>query len=338
MKEIKLDIYSFIVEIKNLPESLALKLANDFEYFLSDKTISTRDKLVIEYFYEKGEAHLPQGLVASGQSENSITYNQGNFRYNDYYGEALTIFDYEREKCRVYSTDINFSHEIIYLIVLSRSGKYMDRNNLHKVHAFGVSKNNKNLIMMMPSKGGKTTHFCKLLSDEKLGVISDDTPVISNSGRVVPFPLRVGLDSFEKLQDYFPYITENDVVSFKRKKFSKKYLLNLKKIKNKISVGEKNILIVGKRSSFERPNLQKVNNLKMVKYLLEHMVVGIGLPMIVEYFLRNTVKDHLINFGIFMSRLGAAIKLSFKSDKYVMVCSSNIDENTNVLRNLLDER
>ena len=84
-----------------------------------------------------------------------MTYDQGNIRFNDYYGKALTIYNYEHELGEIYSNDLHKLHEICYLSILSRVGKKLDMRGYHKVHAFGIVKNGKALMGVMPGKGGK---------------------------------------------------------------------------------------------------------------------------------------------------------------------------------------
>ena len=335
---IKLNFYSIGVMVTSSTVEVIDKLKNDFSYFIVNDFKQTDKIFSLEIEQGEYQDKIPTDQVVKKQTENSLYYDVGDIRYNDYYGKALSIMDYQHEAAKVYFVDQDFIHELAYLMILSRTGKLLDQKGMHKIHACGVHRDGKNLIFMMPSKGGKTTLFAQMISDEKIDIISDDTPIITQKGEVLPFPLRIGSESKKFLQDIFPYIQDEDLVLFERISYSKKYLLGLTKLKNKIHAGKKNILVVGFRSSFKTPVIKKIGSMKMLKHTLEHMVVGIGLPMIVEYFLRNNFKDHIVNFSIFLSRLRAAVNLVFFSENYEIYCSSDINLNKQMMVELLNER
>lgn len=336
-RSLKLNFYSIGVVIVSPSVELISKLKVDFNYFEVDELIGTTHIFSLEIVKDEYQDKIPKNHIVTKQTENSLYYDVGDVRYNDYYGKALSIMDYQNEAAKIYYNDDDFIHELVYLIVLSRTGKMLDRKGLHKIHACGVHKDGKNILFMMPSKGGKTTLFCELIGDERIDIISDDTPLINQKGEILPFALRVGSDSKDFLLKKFPYLDEEDLTLFKRENYSKKYLLGLTKLKNKIQTGKKTILVQGFRSSFDKPRVKKIGSFRMLKHTLEHMVVGIGLPMVVEYFLRNTFKDHFVNLTIFASRLKAAINLVFFSENYELYCSQDIAANKEKILELLDE-
>ncbi|MBD64052.1 MAG: hypothetical protein CME62_02520 [Halobacteriovoraceae bacterium] len=338
MKRITINIFGFGVICECPTSELAIKIEKDFHYFLERSLTGCKKILTLKLFTEINETVIPRNIVVTKQTENSLYYDERHIRYNDYYGEAISVFNYQTETCDLYCPDLNFAHELIYLIILSRSGRYMDQNGWHKIHASAVHRNNKNLILMMPSKGGKTTQLCYLLQDQGLDLVSDDTPVVDSKGQIHPFPLRIGLENKDHIKKFFPYVDHDDLVSFQRKKYSQKYLISCQLLKNKVKAGQQNILVAGIRSTHLKPKIKKISKFKMFKYTLEHMVVGIGLPTIVEYFLRTGLKEHISNIKIFISRAWAALKLISHAQNYLFIASSDFEANTELLKSLFDER
>ncbi len=330
-----ININGYEITILNLNSDLSQKLKKDFSYYLKSK-FGVKKKLNI--LIKDQEILIPKNLISSHQSQNSITYDQGEIRYNDYYGKAVTLFDYKTETCEIFSLSNEMLHELIYIIILSRSGRFMDLNGLHKVHACGVTIKNKNLLLMMDSKGGKTSTFLELLRDDDAGIISDDSPVINRAGGVRSFPLRLGVESDEGLIAKFPYLKEDMFYDFQREHYARKKLISLSDFRNKVSVCDENILIQGFRSSYRNPVIKKVSKLKMLKYLFRNMIVGLGLPMIIEYFLRMSLKDAFENTTILISRTTAAINLLRSSDTYEIYLSNNIVENGIKLKEFLNEK
>jgi hypothetical protein len=338
LENLKINFYQICVSLELDDVQLMAKIKSDFSHFVVDDYINPLKMITITAEKKDYLNLLPTNEVATKQTENSIYYDIGNLRYNDFYGKALSIMDYERESVRVYYTDEGYIHELLYLLILSRTGKHLDLSGKHKVHAFGVNTDSKNLLLMMGSKGGKTSLFCELLTNLNFNIISDDTPVITLDGRILPCPLRIGLESEDYITKKFPYINTDEIYSINREHYNKKYLLPVPNLKNEIcSDGNINILIQGYRSTFSEPKIVRISRIRILRHLIEHMIIGIGLPMVVEYFLRNTPKEHLSNFTILFSRIRAAIRLSINSKPYAMYFSSDIKKNADALNRLIHE-
>ncbi|MGB0454162.1 MAG: hypothetical protein ACPGJV_10655 [Bacteriovoracaceae bacterium] len=331
-KQLKINIYGFLVELF-LDERLievCEKLENDFSFFI-DNDFKIDKKMKIHASKVSSLDLIPDGLIASKQTKNSIIYDSGNLRYQDFYGLAHGLLNYSDETLLVQSLGTETLYEVLYLAILSRSGKYLDTLGFHKIHACAVSKNNKNIILMLPSKGGKTSTFLKLLEDPEVCIISDDTPLISPRGELLPFPLRVGVEDKEDLYVF----SADDIYEFQRRNYSKKYLLSLKSFPNEIKVAEKNILVIGVRTRLEKPSLRKVSGLYMFFKMIEHMVIGNGLPMIVEYFLRAKLKDNFTNLKILVSRSLRCTKLILNAKRYEIYLSKDIEKNAKLVKSLL---
>ena len=245
--ELFFNIYEVKVFFRCNDKLLHDKIKKDFHFFLqnpSDKyDIKIESKLLQNIPW-----HLISEMKSSRQSQNSITYDKGKTRYNDYYGKLLSIYDYHLDEGKLYAKDIEKLHEISYLLILSRSGKKMDNRGLHKLHAFGVICNKTAILGMMPGKGGKTTHLLEFLKDPHCNLISDDTPVITRFGNIHPFALRIGV---EELAESFP-IDPKYLYFIKREYFGVKKLLSLEGISNKVSDRyDQIILFSGKAPSFQ---------------------------------------------------------------------------------------
>lgn len=334
---LEFNIYFFQVGINSDTHKPIDKIALDFEYFVDRSKVKTLKRLEIKILSGK-DFKLPEGLVANKQTQNSITYKQGNITFNDYYGKAIVEFDYSKEKAKIYYYDESFIHEITYLLILSRSGKFLDRKGYHKIHAACFGLGNNDIVLTLPSKGGKTTTLLEMLRVPKTRLISDDSPLVDSGGKLMPFPLRLGLSNKNKIFSYFPYLRGEDLYEFERSYFEKKYLIPINKLQNPVSLGIKQVLVNGKRTTNSKSILKKVSKYRMFKFLVEHMIIGLGLPMIIEYFLRNSIKDHFVNIKILFSRIKTAIFLLKKSDCYIYYMSNDPIESGKYLREFFSER
>lgn len=325
-----LNIYGEAFAIRSNCHELLDQLAKDFEYFLGAKGQNSKYQFLAE-LDEIDWKQLPP-LVSKKQSQNSITYQVGPIRYNDYYGKVLSQYDYKNQSAVITSPCLNSLHEVVYLLVLSRSTKQMDLRGLHKVHAMGVTKQGKNILVMLPSKGGKTTLFHDLLGDTETTIISDDSPVITRWGKIRPFPLRVG---FEKIPQS-THFDKSKIYQLHRTQFGIKNLVPLSAFPNEISStsGKRNIIIHGYRTHGQPARLQSVGKLKMIRPLMENLVVGVGLPMVIEYFLESGWKDFWRRGKILFSRCVAATFLLARSEHYYLYLSDDPTQNKRQLEAL----
>lgn len=203
----------------------------------------------------------------------------------------------------------------------------MDLNGLHKIHAMGVQLLAANVIMIAPSKGGKSTLFMKLLSHPSSRIISDDTPVIDRQGRIHAFPLRLGLEDGCHIPSH---IDQSLSYKLERRKFGIKVLIPLQSLGRPIATtsrANRSILIIGKRTNQIGPRLIRIGFLRTLPHIILAMIIGIGLPMILEYFLESGLKDIYKRIKIILSRSVAAMMLMIKSEKYLFEMSHDLDAN-----------
>lgn len=328
LHEIKLNIFGTYSIVRTNNIEVESRIKKDFQFFIV-RDVPKADFVFKAMIGEIPYHRLPE-LKSSNQSFNSITYDKGPIRYNDYYKEALSIYDYKNEFCEIFSKSIDRLHEITYLVILSRTGKLMDKNGFHKVHACGVSKNGKSVITMLPMKGGKTTLFSNLIKDKDVEIISDDTPIVTSDGHVHSYPLRIGLEDMSKLSS----CAQENAYTIDRKQYGKKYLIPTQALGNKVN-NKKNtstVLINGIRCSHKRCELVRIGSLRMFAHLCTHLVVGVGLPMIIEYFLRPSISDWILNFKIGVSRTLSAFRLAMNSENYICYMGENPELNAEVIR------
>ena len=266
-------------------------------------------------------------MPASFQSLNSITYEDGHTRFNDYYGKALTIYDYRDERAQIYAPSLEKLHELTYLIVLSRVGKKLDMAGLHKLHAFGIVKNSKALLGVMPMKGGKSTHFLQFIKDESVGILSDDTPLVNRWGKVYPFPVRIGLEEGAK------HSLKGAIYSLDREFYGKKILISLEGLPNPIG-GEYDqiILFRGIRYNGNKCVVKATCRWFLLGALIKYQVIGIGLPMILEYFWERGMRDFFRKSYIAGSRFVSSILLLWRSQTYTVFLGHDPKENARVMR------
>ncbi len=330
--QINITIYGSTIRVQSKDASSLDVLKTEFRHFLASDS-STPD-FILTLIANAAPAGLLPVLPVARRSKNSITYDEGSRRWNDYFGRALSCYDYDAQEGVLYSADADRMHEIAYLMVLSLTGKDLDLNGWHKVHACAFRYRGRDVVILLPSGGGKTTLFLELARLPGVSLLSDDTPLIDEQGRVHPFPLRLGI---EHLPLHLAH-RKNEFTVFRRQHFCDKWLIPLDQLGAPLAVGASSqvVLMIGRRHDGPRPVIFPVGPSTMLPALLEHMVIGIGLPMVVEYFLRHTWKDWITLTRIALKRAWSALRLQQHSHSYVFVMGHDPAANARALLDKLD--
>lgn len=328
--QIDISIYGSTIRVQSKDASSLDVLRTEFRYFLVSSA-STPD-FILTLTPTNAPPGLLPSLPISSRSKNSLTYDEGSRRWNDYFGKALSCYDYDAKEGVLYSGNADMLHEVAYLMVLSLTGKDLDLRGWHKVHACAFRYQDRDVVIMLPSGGGKTTLFLELAQFPGVSLLSDDTPLIDEEGKVHPFPLRLGIEHLP------PHLADkkNEFTLFRRQHFCDKWLVPLDRLGAPIAqgTGGRVMLIVGKRQNDSRSALFRIGPIALALGLLEHMIIGIGLPMVVEYFLQRTLRDWITLATIALKRTWAALRLMQRSEGYVFVMGNDPTKNA---RTLLDK-
>lgn len=320
----------FPLTIQSEDEAILSLLCNDFEYFYSSSGAeSPRNKITLQL---SAPPKLPPRLVAKKQTPLYLLYRDGHTKYVDYYGKVLAIEEKAMKQTTLYGQRREYLHEKAYLLILSLVGKAQDQHGMHKLHCFAVEKDGTALLGVMPMKGGKTSSFLHFLQDPHMKIISDDCPIIDRQGRIHAFPLRVGCDRREML----PEGDSDKLYTIEREQYGTKVLAPMSYFPHAIidKPIEKAILIFGKRSTYQEPLLQPLNRFQAFTQLGEHLIAGIGLPMILEFFLKPSLTDLPFLIKLFFSRSLAAWRLTGRSKSFRLFLTSDIEKNCEAMRSI----
>ncbi|TNF31601.1 MAG: hypothetical protein EP319_01740 [Deltaproteobacteria bacterium] len=309
-----------LIESENL--EILQRIRDDFSYFVTDKATT------VDFQFRHFDACPPIDNIPDFPliytSRNSRTFEKNGVRFNDYNGKLLSIYDYNRDICTLYSTDMNRSHEVLYLLIHSRVGKTLDTMGLHRLHAMGVRKDEVDFLFVADTGVGKSTLLSGMLKmDKKLELLSDDCPLIDESGNVYPFPIRLGASSPEPLLKLGSGIYE-----LEREEFGRKFLLSTSELENPIawSSSRRMVLAFGHRRE-GACTIQRMGKIRAFLSLVRPMVIGIGLPMILEYWWELGPTDFVRKARIGFKRMCSAIVLSCRAECLEVAIGNDPDEN-----------
>ncbi len=305
-------------------------LAAEFQAFRAE--VAT-PRFTVELIHAPVPRELLPAVAATRTTANALEYRFEGVRWHDFHGQALSSWVPARRHGCLWSPDADRLHELGYLMILSLTGKALDQAGLHKVHACAFRYRGRDVLVMLPSHGGKTTLLLELARLPGVALLSDDTPLVDATGRVHPFPLRVGVHAVPAhLPGSFPV--------FKRAAHGDKYLIPLPALGSPIAQGpgEHPVLIFGQRWPRPDSHFQRLGPLTALRGLTTHMVVGVGLPMVVEWFLEHTPADWLRLSGIAAARLRAALRLWQRGESWAFTMGEDPAANARALLRFLERR
>ncbi len=328
-----LNFYSIIVEISGNDEEVIHRLAQEFRYFKAEESVSPSIRLNLHR-----EAFRPEELpvlCAHKITQNAIIYKLGQKRFINYH-KAWSVIDDQTMKVDLYCTDKEAMFEMSYLSIHSLVGEKLEYKGLTRLHAMALETTNYQLIVMLPSRGGKSTLMTGLLERyPHFKIISDDMPLITLNGTIKPFPSKISLDS----QPDHPIWKSLPWEKFERISYPPKWLCSVLDLPHGVSSDSPKpiLLIQGERLSSGNPMISERGFFSMMKALSTHMIIGVGLPIILEYFLKFNLSDLRKLALLGTRRTITAFMLCLKAKKLTFYLSPDKQKNIEMLGSYLNE-
>lgn len=313
---LRFDFHGVGVDVEVDAEPVRERVAGDFSYFRVAPETGLEIGLRIRAEQRKPDYDALPPLKAKVYTPRNICYPEGDVTYIDYFGRALSRYDRARSSLDVQCGELHLLHEVIFLSILSRVGELLERRRMHRVHALGVECGGEAALFLMPSGGGKTSLAMELLRDDRpFRILSEDSPLIDASGRVLPFPLRFGVKG-ERPEGF----ADEHIAYLERMEFDPKYLISLDAFEGRIATtaARPRFLFFGERTLGSECAVRPIGLLAGLRGLLRDMVVGVGLYQGVEFLFQSSALDLVRKTDLFVSRLRRALSLLWASELYAV--------------------
>jgi hypothetical protein len=309
-------------------------LRRDFSYFYRAQLPAPADIVLRGNLAMLPSAEYPQ-LVSADIRPRCTVYTQGSIRWVSYYqGEGLSKWDFASERGEIWSEDASLLHELSYLLILSRSGELLDARGFHRLHAAAVEIRGRAIFFVLPSGGGKSTLLLSLMERPDARLLSDDMPIITRGGFALPFPSRLGFQEPPAQKFGAEFIR-----TFERREHGLKYLLDAEVYAGRISEGAPpEVIVFGLRRLNGAGRVTAAGRLFAVRQLLASLVFGVGLPQLLEYFLRMDIADVFRKTRLVLSRTIAAGRLLRQAEAYVLELGPDKESNMQIVHSFLDWR
>ncbi len=285
------------------------KLTRDFHYFCAPGEPSR--KVSIEANLAPPPWDRMPADFASQITPNAVIYDRGSVRFNDYQHEALAIYDFAREEGEVWSENADLLYEITYLLCLSRIGEIHDLMRIHRVHALGIEVGGKGALILLPENGGKSTLCMEMIRRPEVRLLSDDTPLVAH-GKLLAFPTRIGIRGSKSAG-----IDPRFLRTMRRRNREPKTLLDVRYFQDRIATEvTPDAIFVGARRNAIDSWIEPLSRARALRALIANLVLGLGLPQVVEFFLRGGGADAIRKASIVRYRLAAVASLLWRAKCY----------------------
>jgi len=326
---VSFDFYGLKVELRCADEKTVRSIRRDFAYF---EAAPGKPQVSIEVFNSKPDFSSLPDLPASIYTINYVCYSGKEHIYTDYHGQGLRISDLGQKNYRIFSEDYDLRHEVSYLTILSAAGQFLDSRHIHRVHALGISVNGKAVLILLPEKGGKTTLALRLLKSGHVKLLSEDSPLITRHGEVLPFPLRLGILPGGEGDIPAEYMYP---VNFMR--VGTKILVDVGYYADKVgSSCPPGVILLGERALGCGSRIEPTGRISGSKEFIKNSVVGMGLHQGLEYLLGRSIWETFGKSRLAYSRLNNSLKVLRRSRVYRYMIGHDIEKNQQVLLDFLD--
>lgn len=176
--------------------------------------------------------------------------------------------------------------EILYYVIMSVTGEYLDKIGFMRLHAASISVAELGKIIWARPGGGKSTIVSNLISSPRIRIFSDELSLVDlSSQKIKPFPLHISL------------LEKNEKPTDLKRFFNLKNKTPVPKEKISHDVPLSHFFVLKRGEENKTLELSLGNKI----YLYFEIILGLGLIQMTEYFIRF---DNIFGlFRIFLNRL-----------------------------------
>jgi len=287
-----LDVHGLRVEVRGWPQVVD-DIRRDFSWFQAG--CDNRAGLVVEVGCRPPAFGDHGPLRASFVTPRNVVYQCGGVTLVDYFGRALLVLDRAHDRATVEGEDFALVREAVQNLVISRVGEHLNRVGLVRLHALGLAGAQGGVAVTMPSGSGKSTLALRALADDRVRLLSEDSPLLRRDGTLGPFPLRIGLNPTDR--SLVP--AGLPVRTLERIEFHPKLAVDVEHFADRVASGPVPVahLVVGRRTLAERGTLEPLARRQVVGPLVREAVVGVGVYQGMEFVLQRGWRDVLGKSG-----------------------------------------
>jgi hypothetical protein len=266
-----LDVYGLKVRVRgDWPEVLE-SLRLDFAWF--DRELDGDADVEVEIERRAPDFDAFGAIRAQFITPRNVVFQDGGRKIVDYFGRVVSVLDAATGTLVVQGEDRQIVHEATYHFLLSRIGEHLERRGMIRLHGLGLTGPSGAMVLMLPSGGGKSTLGLRALRDERVRLLSEDTPLLDRRGRLHPFPLRIGVNATDAAT-----LPDGAVRKIERMELHPKLAIELEAFRHRIETEPRPLrhIVIGHRSLGLEAKLEPARRASAVGPLFREAVVGVG--------------------------------------------------------------
>jgi hypothetical protein len=328
-----LNVYGVTAVIASAVPSLVNDIAEDFAHFRVE-SFAAPPMLSVRMHLQAPPYESVPSRAATVYTPRNVSFQDKGTTYIDYSGRALATLVKATGELNAYSMNLDLLYEVAFLFLLSQLSERLDELHIHRIHALGISIDGRGALVLLPMGGGKSTLAAQLLRDDRVRMLSDDSPMVTRDGSLRGFPLRIGI-----LPGSESHFEPHQLRTVQRMEFGPKLLVRHEYFESRIvSEAEPGFLFVGRRSLSEACVIVPCSRLLALKSLIPNCVVGLGLFQGMEFVFHRGFREIFVKLAIAFSRLRNCIALVRRSQTSVVILGRNGEQNAATILRFLEER
>jgi hypothetical protein len=276
-------------ELRGCPEAVD-RLAMFFWAFRAEGAARCEFRVELRRASPDVAKEIPRRLVADQVVPRGVVYNSGQQSWVDHFGRALSAYDFAADAGWVEAPDVVDLVELGYLMVHSRLGDHLSRHGYVRLHALGFVRDGQAGLVLGPSGSGKSSLAVRLLRDERVRLLGDDVVLIDRHGQAVGFPVPPGASDPARAVGLGP------ALRFERRLHPPKWVIGLSEgLVDRFTqeAAPVRLLALLARASAPPSRMVPCATGETAAALWRDMVVGLGLPQVLELIARRGGRDLL---------------------------------------------
>jgi hypothetical protein len=285
-----LDVYGLRIRVGGAWPEVIESLRLDFAWFVDGpgRDGAAASDVEVEVRHGAPDFDAFGSVPAAFVTPRNVVYELGDRKVVEYFGRALSVMDRTSGRLTVQGEDRQLVHEAAYHYIVSRVGEHLDARGLTRLHALGLAGADGAVAVMLPSGGGKSTLVLRALRDERVRLLSEDTPLLDRRGMLHPFPLRIGVNATDAAE-----LPEGAVRRIERMEFHPKLAVELEAFGDRIERAPHPLrhLVIGHRTLGREAQLRPAVRRAAIGPLLREAIVGVGVYQGMEFVLQRGMRD-----------------------------------------------
>jgi hypothetical protein len=303
VKLLALDVYGVAIDVRGDPDALEALTAHFVHYVAN--AAGRAAAFTVELLREAPRLDVPGRLAADQVVDRGIVYNQGEVTWVDHHGYATSRYDFAAERGTIRAPRVDDLVELGYLMVHSRLGVHLEKRGLFRLHCLGIALGDRAALVLTPSGGGKSRLALAALTHSQASLLGDDVVLVDEDGKVRGFHSPLGVSSSEQGQSL------GTVRSFHRRLHPPKWIVELDRLGPRLTDGPLavRLIAIARRVSEGPSALVSASRSTLAQALGRDLVVGLGIPQVIELVARRGARDLLRMTPTLLRRARAATAL-----------------------------